>query len=37
VVERVEADGGPLLRLELTATDQHGEIKLSGDALIATA
>jgi acyl dehydratase len=37
VEERVEANGGPLLRLKLTATDQQGEVKLSGDALIATA
>jgi acyl dehydratase len=37
VAERVEAKGEPMLRLELTATDQQGEVKLSGDALIATA
>jgi acyl dehydratase len=35
VVERIEANGEPMLRLELTATDQQGEVKLSGDALIA--
>jgi acyl dehydratase len=37
VAERVEAKGEPMLRLELTATDQQGEVKLSGDALIAIA
>lgn len=35
VIERIEAKSGPMLRLELTAKDQHGEVKLTGDALIA--
>jgi len=35
VVERIAAESGPLLRLELSASDAQGEVKLSGDALIA--
>jgi acyl dehydratase len=35
VVERIVAESGPLLRLELSATDAKGELKLGGDALVA--
>jgi len=35
VVERVAAASGPLLRLELSATDAKGDLKLIGDALVA--
>lgn len=37
VVEKFEQDGEKRVRLELTTTDQHGEIKLKGDAVIALA
>jgi acyl dehydratase len=35
VVERIDAEDGPLLRLELSATDARGEVKLAGDVLVA--
>jgi acyl dehydratase len=35
VIERIETGSGPLLRLELSATDAKGELKLGGDALVA--
>lgn len=36
VVERIEGEGAaPLLRLELSASDARGELKLAGDALVA--
>lgn len=35
VVGKFEADGERRVRLELTTVDQHGEIKLRGDAIVA--
>ena len=35
VVERLERDGEPLLRVELEAVNQYGERKVLGEALIA--
>jgi len=35
VVERIEVESGSLLRLDLSATDAKGELKLAGDALVA--
>lgn len=35
VVERIAADSGSLLRLELSATDAQGDLKLAGEALVA--
>ncbi|WP_334187534.1 MaoC family dehydratase [Noviherbaspirillum sp.] len=37
VVEKFEKDGEQRVRVELTTTDQNGEIKLRGDAVIALA
>jgi acyl dehydratase len=37
VVEKFEQDGEQRIRVELTTTNQHGEIKLKGDAVIALA
>ncbi|WP_151638526.1 MaoC family dehydratase [Noviherbaspirillum aerium] len=37
VVEKFEQDGEQRIRLELTTTDQNGDIKLKGDAVIALA
>jgi acyl dehydratase len=35
VVEKFEADGEQRVRLELSTVDQNGQVKLSGDAVIA--
>jgi acyl dehydratase len=35
VVEKFEADGEKRVRLELSTVDQNGQVKLSGDAVIA--
>jgi acyl dehydratase len=35
VVEKFEQDGEQRIRVELTTTNQNGEIKLKGDAVIA--
>lgn len=35
VVERFESDGEGRLRIALRATDQHGRIKLEGEAVVA--
>lgn len=35
VVEKFEADGEKRLRLELTASNQDGEVKLRGEAIVA--
>ena len=35
VVEKLDTDGEKRVRLELTATDQNGELKLIGDAVVA--
>lgn len=35
VVEKLETDGEKRIRLELSATDQNGELKLLGDAVVA--
>jgi acyl dehydratase len=35
VVEKFEADGEQRVRLELSTVDAHGQVKLSGDAVIA--
>lgn len=35
IVERLERDGEPLLRVELEAANQYGERKVLGEALIA--
>lgn len=35
VVEKFEQDGENLVRLELTASNQDGEVKLSGEAVVA--
>lgn len=35
VVEKFEKDGETLVRLELTAANQEGDVKLSGQALVA--
>jgi acyl dehydratase len=35
VVQRLEQDGEPLLRLEIQSANQFGETKILGDALIA--
>ena len=37
VVEKFELDGEQRIRVELTTTNQDGEIKLKGDAVIALA
>jgi acyl dehydratase len=37
VVEKFEQDGEQRIRVELTTTNQDGEIKLKGDAVIALA
>jgi acyl dehydratase len=37
VVEKFEQDGEQRVRVELTTTNQDGEIKLKGDAVIALA
>lgn len=34
VVEKIERNGGPQVRLELTATGPNGDVKLLGEALI---
>jgi acyl dehydratase len=37
VIEKFAQDGEQRIRVELTTTNQHGEIKLKGDAVIALA
>jgi acyl dehydratase len=37
VIEKFEQDGEQRIRIELTTTNQNGEIKLKGDAVIALA
>ena len=37
VVEKFEQDGEQCIRVELTTINQHGDIKLKGDAVIALA
>jgi len=37
VVEKFEQDGEKRLRLEIAATNQEGEVKLSGQAVIAVS
>lgn len=37
VVEKIARDGETLLRVAVTATDQRGEVKAAGEALIALA
>lgn len=37
IVEKFSAEGEQRLRLELTTTNQDGQVKLSGDAVVALA
>lgn len=37
VVEKIEKDGEKLVRIDLQATNQYGELKTSGEALVALA
>ncbi len=35
VTEKFEQDGEPRLRLDIAATDEHGDVKLKGEAVVA--
>lgn len=35
VVEKLHEGGEPLVRIEIQAANQHGEVKLAGEALVA--
>ena len=35
VMEKFEQDGEPRLRLDIAATDEHGDVKLKGEAVVA--
>lgn len=37
VIERLDLDGEPCVRVELLATNQYGQTKITGEALVALA